>query len=153
MEKVSKINFNGLYYAKSAIFKDEIKNGVKPYLLDNNPDKSLKDIIENSPIFKDLKDKTDVFISSYIDEDSEIYTRHIRAIFKDPYRKFNNIPDTINVEASGNTNETIFEKLKEIITKLPNYENLRGKNGRGIFSLEENLTDKNMTDAYITVGL
>lgn len=130
MEKVENLSFKGIYYAKSAIFANEIRKGVKPYLIDSHPDRLLKDVIESAPIFNDLKNKTDVYVSSYIDseqEPSEKYTRYIRAIFKDPYRKHGNRIDTINLEATGEEETAIFQQLKNIASALPIYKNFERK--------------------------
>lgn len=126
MQNSNTVNFKGIYYAKSAIFASDIRKGVKPCLLDSFPNKSLKDIIESSPIFNDLKDKTDVYISSYIsdlDEPSTKYARNIRAIFKNPYCKGTNNIDSINLTSTGEDEIIIFKKLKNISTALPVYKN------------------------------
>ncbi len=146
MEKINTINFKGIHYAKSAIFANEIHNGVKPYLINNFPKKTLKDVVESSSIFNDLKDKTDVYISSYTDWNQDPAKGYLRAIFKDPYRQFNHQPDTINLEATGESEETIFEKLKRIANELPIYKILRGDNLFGIVPLSNN------TDGFITIG-
>lgn len=144
MENNNAINFKGLYYAKSAIFASEIKAGVKPYLIDPHPNKLLQDVVENSPIFKDLKGKTDVYVSSYIsseEETSNKYTRYIRAIFKDPYRKQGKRIDTINLQATGEDETAIFQKLKNIASELPIYKNFKYQKfvpGLQILELGEN---------------
>ena len=140
MSDINTINFKGLYYAKSAIFANEIRKGVKPYLLDPFPNNLLKNVIETSPIFNDLKTKTDVYVSSYTTKNEDSLIGYIRAIFKDPYCKECNKIDAINLEANGDNEAIIFEKLKNIANKLPIYNTfnlndsplpwlLLGKNG------------------------
>ena len=151
MKKTDTINFNGLYYTKSTIFANEIKKGVKPHLIDYCPSRVLKNIIEESPIFNDLKNKTDVYISSFIDLKNETpleYTRNVRAIFKDPYRKdpnsvigtkdygttiyeklinIANRIDRIDISVIGKNETIIFEKLRKILTTLPLYKDFKDK--------------------------
>ena len=130
MEKQNTINFKSIYYTKSAIYASEIRTGVKSYMLDSHPNKQLKDIIENAPIFTDLKNKTDVYISSYIDDCAEMpqkYTGYIRAIFKNPYDKHTDSIDSINLQATDIDEKLIFKKLKNIITSLPKYKNCTNK--------------------------
>lgn len=153
MENSNIVNFKGIYYAKSAIFASEIKKGVKPHLLDNCPNKLLKEVIEESSIFNDLKDKTDVYISSYTSETYESktdYTRYIRAIFKDPYRKCANNIDSINLTATGEDEIIIFEKLKKILTALPNYKTFT--NEKFIPCLKMLCLGENACDGYIKRG-
>lgn len=154
MEKLDTINFKGIYYAKSAIFASEIKKGVKPYLIDNCPNELLKDVIENAPIFNDLKNKTDVYISSYVSSESETltqYTRYIRAIFKDPYRKCANNIDTINLEATGQGEADIFKRLKNIASALPIYKEFKHKKFIPCFQIFE--LGENGADGFIQRGV
>ena len=147
------ISFKGIYYAKSAIFASEIKKGVKPYLLDLNPNKSLKDIIENSPIFIDLKNKTDVYVSSYVDDSVEIpqnYTGYIRAIFKNPYNKRADSIDSINLQATDIDEKHIFEKLKNISESLPIYKKFAHK--KFIPGLKMLFLGKDGCNGYIKKG-
>ena len=127
MIETNTINFKGLYYTKSAIFASEIRQGVKPYLLDRFPNKLLKNIIETSPIFNDLKTKTDLYISSYISRYEDSLIGYVRAIFKNPYCKKCNEIDSINLEAIGDNEANVFEKLKNIANKLPIYKTFQHK--------------------------
>ena len=115
------INFKSLYYTRSAIFANEIRQGVKPHLLDSFPHDRLKNIVETSPIFNDLKTKTDVYISSYTSRNEDSLIGYVRAIFKNPYCENSNEIDSINLEATGDNEAMIFEKLKNIANKLPIY--------------------------------
>ena len=122
MNKTDTVNFKCLCYAKSAIFANEIRQGVKPHLLEPLPNNLLKNVIETSPIFNDLKSKTDVYISSYTSKSEDSLIGHIRAIFKNPYsKKFKEI-DSINLEANANDEIMLYEKLKNIANKLPVYK-------------------------------
>ena len=153
MKNSNAISFKGFYYAKSAIFASEIKRGVKSYMLDLYPNKYLKDIIENSPIFNDLKNKTDVYISSYIGNSADTpqkYTGHIRAIFKNPYTKQSDNIDSINLEATDIDEKHIFEKLKNISVSLPIYKNFTNK--KFIPGLKMLLLGKDGCDGYIKKG-
>lgn len=151
-EKINIVNFKGIYYAKSAIFASEIRKGVKPYFIDLCPDKLLKDVIENSPIFNDLKNKTDVYVSSYTSKmhDSTKYTRYLRAIFKDPYCKNSDRIDSINLKATGEDEATIFEKLKNISAALPNYKTFTDE--KFLPRLRMLFLGENASDGYIKRG-
>ena len=130
MKNQDTISFKGIYYTKSAIYASEIKKGVKSYMLDLYPNKPLKDIIENAPIFTDLKNKTDVYVSSYITDSAETSQKqigYIRAIFKNPYDKHTDSIDSINLEATDINEKLIFEKLKNIAVSLPNYKKIMCK--------------------------
>lgn len=153
MEKQNTINFKSIYYTKSAIYASEIRRGVKSYMLDLYPNKYLKDIIENSPIFNDLKNKTDVYISSYIDNYADTpqqYTGHIRAIFKNPYDKHTDSIDSINLKTTDIDEKLIFKKLKNIITSLPKYENFT--NEQFIPHLKMLFLEKDGCNGYIKKG-
>lgn len=128
MIEANTVNFKGLYYAKSAIFANEIRQGVKSYLLDSFPQELLKNVIETSPIFNDLKTKTDVYVSSYTNKNENSLTGYVRAIFKNPYCKNSNEIDSINLEATGDNKAMIFEKLKNIANKLPVYSLIQYNN-------------------------
>ena len=128
MIEANTVNFKGLYYAKSAIFANEIRQGVKSYLLDSFPQELLKNVIETSPIFNDLKTKTDVYVSSYTNKNENSLTGYVRAIFKNPYCKNGNEIDSINLEATGDDKTMIFEKLKNIANKLPVYSLIQYNN-------------------------
>lgn len=128
MIEANTVNFKGLYYAKSAIFANEIRQGVKSYLLDSFPQELLKNVIETSPIFNDLKTKTDVYVSSYTNKNENSLTGYVRAIFKNPYCKNGNEIDSINLEATGDNKAMIFEKLKNIANKLPVYSLIQYNN-------------------------
>ena len=128
MIETNTVNFKGLYYAKSAIFANEIRQGVKSYLLDSFPQELLKNVIETSPIFNDLKTKTDVYVSSYTNKNENSLTGYVRAIFKNPYCKNGNEIDSINLEATGDNKAMIFEKLKNIANKLPVYSLIQYNN-------------------------
>ena len=128
MIEANTINFKGLYYAKSAIFANEIRQGVKPYLLDSFPHEVLKNVVETSSIFNDLKTKTDVYISFYTSKNEDSLIGYIRAIFKNPYSKKHNEIDSINLEATGVNKAMIFEKLKNIANKLPVYSSIQYNN-------------------------
>ena len=127
MIETDTINFKGLYYAKSAIFANKIRQGVKPHLLDSFPQDRLKNIVETSPIFNDLKTKTDVYISSYTSKNEDSLIGYIRAIFKNPYSQKCNEIDSINIEATGDNEANVFEKLKNIANKLPIYNTFQDK--------------------------
>lgn len=150
MKNTNIMTFKGIYYTKSSIFASEIRKGVKPYLLDSFPDKLLVDVIENSPIFNDLKNKTDVYVSSYTSkthESTNDYTRYIRAIFKDPYRNNANNIDSINITATGDDEIAIFGKLKNILTALPNYKTFT--NEKFLPRLKMIFLGKNGCDGFI----
>lgn len=153
MKNSGAVSFKAIYYTKSAIFASEIKRGVKSYMFDLYPNRYLEDIIENSPIFKDLKNKTDVYVSSYIGNSADTpqkYTGHIRAIFKNPYKKQSDNIDSINLEATDIDEKHIFEKLKNISVSLPIYKKFRNK--KFIPRLNMLLLGKDGCDGYIKRG-
>ena len=88
----------------------------------------LKNVIETSSIFNDLKTKTDVYVSSYTNKNENSLTGYVRAIFKNPYCKNSNEIDSINLEATGDNKAMIFEKLKNIANKLPVYSLIQYNN-------------------------
>ncbi len=149
MIETNAINFKSLYYARSAIFANEIRQGVKPYLLDSFPHDRLKNIVETSPIFNDLKTKTDVYISSYTSSNEDSLIGYVRAIFKNPYCENSNEIDSINIEAIGDNEAMIFEKLKNIANKLPIYSTFK-HNGSPLPWL---LLGKNGSDGFIQRNL
>lgn len=125
MSGINSVNFRGICYAKSAIFANEIHNGVKPHLLVPNPNELLKNVIETSPIFNDLKTKTDIYVSSYTSKNKDSLVGYIRALFKNPYCKECNEIDSISLVANGNDEVIIFNKLKNIANKLPIYSSFK----------------------------
>ena len=126
-------NFKGIYYSKMALFSSEVRsNNFKQnyfkLFAENEPSKLLKDIAENTAIFKDLGEKTDVFITTLFEKtkDNPSKIGHFHAIFKNPY-SVEDAVDEINLIATGFDKDHVIEKFKNFFSNLPTYNILREK--------------------------
>ena len=113
----------------SEVRSNNFKQNYFKLFVENEPSKLLKDIVENTPIFKDLGEKTDVFITTLFEktEDNPIEVGHFHAIFKNPYSIENDV-DEINLIATGFDKDRIYKKFKKFFINLPTYNILREKN-------------------------
>lgn len=126
-------NFKGVYYSKMALFPSEVrsnkfKQNYFKLFAENEPPKLLKDIVENTAIFKGLGEKTDVFVTTLFEKakDNPIKIGHFHAIFKNPYSIENSV-DEINIITTGFDKDHIFEKFKNFFKNLSKYNILREK--------------------------
>ena len=127
-------NFKGVYYSKMACFPSEVRsNNFKQnyfkLFAEKEPSKLLKDIVENTAIFKDLSERTDVFITTLFEKtkDNSNEVGHFHAIFLNPYSVEDTV-DEINLITTGFDKDHIFGKFKNFFKNLPTYNILRERN-------------------------
>ncbi len=123
----NKNNFAGVYYSKMFLIPSEVrscyfKENVFKFFKEENPSKLLKDIVENTTLFRDLGKNTDVFITTLFEEskNSSLKTGHFHAIFKNPQCNKGSV-DEINLISAASCENSILKNLKQFIETLPKY--------------------------------
>ncbi|MBQ4115433.1 hypothetical protein IJD34_08530, partial [bacterium] len=112
--------FQGVYYTRIGLIPAEVRSNWHKhesfdFIIDKATHKLLKEIAENTLFFKNLSEATDVFISTAFNDNkkSTLEKGYFHAIFREPTDK--KAVTEINIQSTGLSEETIFEKVKKIV--------------------------------------
>lgn len=128
--------FEGVRFVDIPLLPSEVKaiaknpDGYKS-IINNKPLQIIKDIIENTPIFKDLSRQTDLFVHTSVSKEKNSRMFGVlKAHFVNPlYGKIPNQKpvEMISFQDVGFQELTIYEKFQKIAEQLPCFHEL--KNG------------------------
>lgn len=120
------MSFRGIYYSKIPLPAEELCNISSlanfSNLIEHSQPKLVKDIMEQAPIFRDLDNATDIFVTTMFSKKTNDILGVLYSSFINPYNKK---PEALNIQANGCSKEIVLKKIKAVANKLPYYNELK----------------------------